>query len=377
MAKNEGRNRSEFRKRLQNIWQIWVIYAKIGCNDYKNWYILEMGNPMASIKDVAKAAGVSTATVSRVLSNGDHVRAEVRERVMKAVEQLAYRPNLLARSLRAQQSNTIGLIVSDIRNPFFTSISRSVEDMAYEQGYSLVLCNTDENPEKETIYLNLMHDENVAGVIFSPTRQTAARFSTLEIAFPTVVVDRSVGDAEVDSVLLDNVDSAYRLTKHLIEQGYRHIAALCGEMSTTGREREAGYEKALREHNLVPQQDIIKFVQPRSEAGYATTLKLLDAACRPDALLTTNSVLASGALQAIRERGLTIPDDIALVTFDETTWASLVQPAITLIDQPTYEIGKTATELLLQRIADPARPTRKVILKGQLLERGSSASRTK
>lgn len=330
---------------------------------------------MASIKDVAKAAGVSTATVSRVLSNGDHVRAEVRERVMKAVEQLAYRPNLLARSLRAQQSNTIGLIVSDIRNPFFTSISRAVEDMAYEQGYSLVLCNTDENPEKETIYLNLMHDENVAGVIFSPTRQTAARFSTLEIAFPTVVVDRSVGDAEVDSVLLDNVDSAYRLTTHLIEQGYQHIAALCGEMSTTGREREAGYEKALREHNLVPQHDMIKFVQPRSEAGYATTLKLLDAAVRPDALLTTNSVLASGALQAIRERGLTIPDDIALVTFDETTWASLVQPAITLIDQPTYEIGKTATELLLQRIADPARPTRKVILKGQLLERGSSARR--
>jgi len=312
-----------------------------------------------------------------VLTNGDHVRQEVRERVMKAVEELAYRPNLLARSLRSQQSNTIGLIVSDIRNPFFTSISRAVEDMAYEQGFSLVLCNTDENPEKETIYLNLMHDENVAGVIFSPTRQTAARFSSLEIAFPTVVVDRSVGDAEVDSVLLDNADSAYRLTMHLLEQGYRHIAALCGETSTTGREREAGYEKALREYDLSPQPDLIKFVQPRAEAGYAATLKLLDATRHPDALLTTNSLLAAGALQAIRERGLSIPGEIALVTFDETTWASLVQPAITLIDQPTYEIGKTATELLLQRIADPSRPTRKVILKGQLLERGSSTYKTK
>ncbi len=130
---------------------------------------------MASIKDVAKAAGVSTATVSRVLSNGEHVRPEVRKRVMAAVEQLAYRPNLLARSLRSQQTTTIGLIVSDIRNPFFTSISRAVEDTAYEQGYSLFLCNTDENPEKEAIYLNLMRDENVAGVIFSPTRQTAAQ----------------------------------------------------------------------------------------------------------------------------------------------------------------------------------------------------------
>src|SRR5436309_4573626 len=197
---------------------------------------------MASIKDVAKAAGVSTATVSRVLSNGLHVRPEVRERVMEAVEKLAYRPNLLARSLRSQQSNTIGLIVSDIRNPFFTSVSRAVEDTAYEQGFSLVLCNTDENPEKETIYLNLMHDENVAGVIFSPTRQTAANFTSTNITFPVVVVDRLVKDADVDMVLLDNVDAAYRLTTHLIENGYRRIAALCGEMSTTGRERQLGYE---------------------------------------------------------------------------------------------------------------------------------------
>src|SRR5213083_1953853 len=132
---------------------------------------------MASIKDVAKAAGVSTATVSRVLSNGLHVRPEVRARVMAAVERLGYRPNLVARSLRSQQSNTLGLIVSDIRNPFFTSISRAVEDVAYEQGFSLVLCNTDENPEKEAIYLNLMQDENVAGVIFSLTRHAAANFT--------------------------------------------------------------------------------------------------------------------------------------------------------------------------------------------------------
>jgi len=196
---------------------------------------------MASIKDVAKAAGVSTATVSRVLSNGAHVRPEVRERVMEAVAQLAYRPNLLARSLRSQQTNTIGLIVSDIRNPFFTAISRAVEDTAYEQGFSLVLCNTDENPEKEAIYLNLMQDENVAGVIFSPTRQSAANFTTLKVTFPTVIVDRSIQDADVDMVLLDNVDAAYRLTTHFIENGYQRIRALCGETSSTGRERYKGF----------------------------------------------------------------------------------------------------------------------------------------
>ncbi len=329
---------------------------------------------MVSIKDVASTAGVSTATVSRVLTNGLHVRPEVRERVMAAVEKLEYRPNLVARSLRAQQSSKIGLIVSDIRNPFFTSISRAVEDTTHEQGFSLFLCNTDEDPEKEAIYLKLMRDESVAGVIFSPTRQMAANFASAEINFPIVVVDRLITGADVDVVLLDNVDAAYRLTVHLLENGYRRIAALCGEMSTTGRERQAGYEKALRAYDLSPLTEHVKYVQPKIEAGYAAALKMIDSAHMPDAFFTTNSLLAAGVLQAMRARNLTIPDDIALVTFDETTWAELVQPPITLIAQPTYEIGKTATELLLQRIADPTRSTRQVILKGKLLVRGSSAA---
>ncbi|MGB8344914.1 MAG: LacI family DNA-binding transcriptional regulator [Ktedonobacteraceae bacterium] len=330
---------------------------------------------MASIKEVAEAAGVSTATVSRVLTNSPHVRPELRERVLNVVQQLEYRPNLIARSLRSQQTMTIGLIVSDIRNPFFTAISRAVEDTAYEQGYSIILCNTDEDQQKEEIYLNLMRDANVAGVIFSPTRQTAANFAALNLDIPTVVVDRSVSNADVDAVLLDNVDSAYRLTTHLIDNGYQRIGAICGEMSTTGRERHAGYEQALRARGRTPAGDLVRFVAPKIEAGYAATLQLLDLAQPPDALLTTNSLLAAGALEAIRERGLTIPGDIALVTFDETTWASLVQSPLTLIAQPTHEIGQTATELLLRRIAEPARPTRQVILKGQLLIRGSSAPR--
>lgn len=330
---------------------------------------------MASIKEVAEAAGVSTATVSRVLTNSPHVRPELRARVLDVVQRLEYRPNLIARSLRAQQTTSIGLIVSDIRNPFFTAISRAVEDTAYEQGYSIILCNTDEDQQKEVIYLNLMRDANVAGVIFSPTRQTAANFAALNLDFPTVVVDRSVSNADVDAVLLDNVDSAYRLTAHLIDNGYRRIGAICGAMSTTGRERREGYEQALRAHDRTPAGDLVRFVPPKIEAGYAAALQMLDLAQPPDALLTTNSLLAAGALEAIRERGLTIPGDIALVTFDETTWASLVQPPITLIAQPTHEIGKTATELLLRRIAEPDRPTRQVILKGQLLARGSSVSR--
>ena len=222
---------------------------------------------MVGIKDVAIAAGVSTATVSRVLSNGLHVRPEVRERVMATVERLGYRPNLVARNLRSQQSSTIGLIVSDISNPFFTAISRAVEDTAYEQGFSVLLCNTDENPEKEAIYLNLMRDTAVAGAIMSPTRQTIANFADSNLPFPIVVVDRSISNGDIDAVLLDNVDAAYRLITHLVEQGYKRIGALCSEMST-GLERQIGYEKALRAHGLAPKSEYMKYVLPKAEAGY-------------------------------------------------------------------------------------------------------------
>ncbi len=330
---------------------------------------------MPGIKDVAEAAGVSTATVSRVLSNGAHVRPELRGRVLAAVDRLGYRPNLVARSLRARRTSTLGLIVSDIRNPYFTSISRAVEDTAYEQGFSIFLCNTDEDPDKEAIYLDLMQDANVAGIIVSPTRHTATQSGSLPAHVPIVVVDRAISQADVDAVLLDNVDSAMRLTTHLIENGYRHIAGIFGERSTTGRERRAGMEQALLAHNLSPKASEMRYVAPKVDAGYAAALELLGAPQPPDALFTSNSLIAEGAMRAIRERGLTIPDQVALVTFDDTTWASLVQPGITLIAQPTYEIGQTAAELLLQRIADPQRPTRQVILKGQLLVRGSSAPR--
>ncbi|HEX2909820.1 MAG TPA: LacI family DNA-binding transcriptional regulator [Chloroflexia bacterium] len=330
---------------------------------------------MASIKEVAEAAGVSTASVSRVLSNHPNVRPELRERVMEAVNKLNYRPNLLARSLRSQQTSTIGLIVSDIRNPFFTSVSRAVEDTAYEQGFRVVLCNTDENPEKEAMYLNLMQDENVAGVLLSPTWQTAARFNASNYEFPLVIIDRSIKNGNVDLVLLDNIAAGYQLTNHLITNGYRRIAAILGTESSTGIERRQGYEEAMQAHGLVPAQELVKFVDPKIEAGYATSLKMLKLNQPPDAILTSNSLLGAGALMAIRECNLAIPEDVALVSFDETTWASLVQPALTVIAQPTDEIGKTATELLFQRIADPNRPARKVILQGNLIVRQSSAAR--
>lgn len=330
---------------------------------------------MPSIKVVAQVAGVSTATVSRVLADSSRVKEETRKRVLEAVERLNYRPNLIARSLRAQKSARIGLVVSDIRNPFFTAISRAVEDAAYEQGYSVLLCNTDENPEKEELYLNVLHDENVAGIIFSPTQQFGARLASFDSNIPFVIIDRAVNTQQADMVLLDNVAAGYELTTHLLENGYRKLAGLFGNASTTGKERNKGFHKALNEYQLKPVAE--HFISPRIKQGYETTLTLLEQTECPDSIFTSNSLLTAGAFQAIRDRKLRVPDDVALVGFDETTWGALVDPPITLIAQPTEEIGRTATELLFQKIKEPTRSPKTVILKGSLIARGSSAPRSR
>jgi LacI family fructose operon transcriptional repressor len=327
---------------------------------------------MTSVKKVAEEAGVSTATVSRVLSDKPHVRPELRQRVLAAMQNLGYRPNLVARSLRVQKSSIIGLIVSDIRNPFFTYVSRAVEDVAHAQGMSTFLCNSDENPDTEMLYLEQMRGEIVAGIIFSPTRQIADTFSELVVADqPMVVIDRRVNNADVDSVMIDNVESAYRLAEHLIMHGYRRIAALFGIASTTGRERRKGFVQALRDHAIEPDPKLVSFINAREEDGYQATLKLLALPDRPEAIFTSNGLLATGTFRALRESGLAIPDEIAFATFDDTPWAGLVEPPVTVMQQPTYEIGKTAAELLLERIQDPSRPTRQVVLQSTLVIRRS------
>ncbi|MEK6221378.1 MAG: LacI family transcriptional regulator [Chloroflexota bacterium] len=329
---------------------------------------------MASIKDVAKEAGVSTATVSRVLSNKPHVRAEVRERVLIAIKNLDYRPNLVARNLRTRRSNIIGLIVADIRNPYFTSVSRAVEDSAYEHGYSVFLCNTDENRKKEEIYINLMRDENVAGVIFAPTQKTAKEIHSLYLNFPTVIIDRGIKiteDSAMDLVLIDNVDAAYRLTKQLLEKGKKRIAGIFGKHSYTGKQRQEGFKKALSEFGLDYSTQYARFVSPKISAGKTAAENLLRLSKPPDAIFTTNSLLTAGAMSAVLEKGLIIPNEIAIVGFDNPTWTSIVQPPVTVISQPTEEIGRIAIDLLHQRIKNPKLPAREVILQGKLIKRGS------
>jgi LacI family fructose operon transcriptional repressor len=300
----------------------------------------------------------------------------VRERVLAAAKALNYQPNRVARSLRSQQSSIIGLIVADIQNPFFTAVCRAVEDLAHEQGMTIFLCNSDENPDKETMYLNHMRSENVSGIIFSPTRETADNFAErVDRSQPMVVIDRRVQGVDIDSVTIDNVASAYQLTKHLIGDGHKRIGAMFGIGSTTGRERREGFMQAMREHNLPTPPEQTRFLEAREAEGYKESLRLLQLPERPEAIMTSNGLLATGAFRAIRELGLKLPDEVAFASFDDTPWTTLVEPQVTVIQQPTYEIGKTATSLLLERLKDPSRPFRAVVLKSKLVVRQSCGCR--
>lgn len=327
---------------------------------------------MASIKDVAAEAGVSTATVSRVLSNKPYISQAVRVKVLAAVEKLGYRPNQVARSLRSQQSNIIGLIVSDICNPFFTDVSRVVEDRAYDKGYSIFLCNSDGDEKKEQIYLREMVDKNVAGVIMSPTTKTHQVISKLPMKLSIVVYDRTIPGSEFDSILIDNVDASYQMTRHLIENGYRKLAGIFNK-ETTGTQRRAGFEKAISETGLESPRVVI--TQPSIQAGYAAAVDLLNSSSRPDAIFATDNLVMTGVMKSILEYGLKIPTDVGLVGFDDVTWMTLVQPGLTVVRQPTEEIGRMAVDLMIRRILEPTRPAVQVILKGELVIRGSSAPR--
>jgi LacI family fructose operon transcriptional repressor len=324
---------------------------------------------MARILDVARAAGVSVASVSRVLQGQAGVSEETRKRVQDAIEALDYRPDLAARRLRSRRADTLGLIVSDIRNPFFTEISRAVEDVAYRNGLRVMLCNADEDPEKEAFYLEMMRDEKVSGVILSPTLPLLGHFKPADYSFPIVLVDRCERDTDADAVVLDNVDAAQRLTEHLIAQGSRRIAFLYGASSATGRQRHDGYLAAMRAAGLMPE---VEPLQPNVERARVVTSTLLARGELPDAIVASSGLILLGLLESVRAAGLAVPNQIRIAGFDDMPWTRLVTPAITVLAQPTYEIGRSAIELLLQRIANPDQAQRRVVLRGELMVRGST-----
>ncbi len=327
------------------------------------------------LSDVARRAGVSTASVSRVLADKPHISEEVRRRVLAAVNELNFRPNRLARGLRSQRAQMLGLIISDIQNPFFISIVRAIEDIAYQHRYSLLLCNADEDPDKESLYIDLMMGEKVAGVVISPTRATDTSYQRLaDVGIPMVAIDRRTNDAKVDTVVVDNLDATYRLISHLIADGHRRIGAVVGvPAATTGYERRAGYLQALEAHEITLDPALLCVGPPTMAVGYQKVNQLLDLPHPPTSLFLGNSLLTLGALKALQERHLQIPDDVALVAFDEMDWMFVIKPALTVVTQPIYAMGRMAAELLLARIADKTRPVQEIVLQTTLQIRQSCA----
>jgi DNA-binding LacI/PurR family transcriptional regulator len=332
---------------------------------------------MVTIKDVANKAGVSVATVSRVLNNQPTVSPELRSRVLEAVEELGYRRDRVARSLRVKRSQIIGLIISDIRNAFFTAVARGVEDVAYQHGYSLVLCNTDEDPAKERLYVDTILAQRVAGAILSPVAEVGNYCSVLlERGIPVVSMDRRMLDLDVDTVVVTNFEGAYQAVSHLVRQGHRRIGFIGGILqATTGRERFEAYKQALTDHGIDLEDDLMTIGDSMQESGYRLASRLLGMEEPPTAIFAANNRMTLGGLDAIQERGLHIPQDVALVGFDDMPWAELLDPPLTVVAQPTYDLGQIAADMLIARISDPDRPVQEITLDTTLVVRQSCGGR--
>ncbi len=326
--------------------------------------------------DVAKQAGVSVATVSRVLNDAPHVSPAVRRQVLRAIRKLNYQPNRTAQRLRAKQSKVLGLIISDIQNPFFTAVVRGIEDVAHQAGYSLVLCNSDEDPDKEKLYINVMRAEAVAGVILASASEAKPHASDLLAQnIPVVAIDRQIKSRRIDSVLAANEQGACDAVTHLINLGHTCIGYVGLPLTRTpGIERLKGYERALREHKLPVVRARIRIANAKQLGGHDSALDLLVQQPCITALFVANNLMTLGALNAIRERGLEIPRDISVVGFDDVPWATLLQPPLTTIAQPTYELGQKAAARLLERLKNPEQPVVHTHLGTTLIVRGSTSA---
>lgn len=325
---------------------------------------------MARIKDVAHHAGVSPATVSRVLNGTAHVSADVQDRVMLAVEALGYRPNRLARSLRRQQTETIGVVVSDIENPHFTRAVRAIEDAAFKQGYRVVLCNTDETASKQQAYLDVLAAEQVVGVILAPADPDDPTISALlDMHIPIVAFDRSVTDERADAVFADNVQAVRLATEHLLGLGRTHVGFISGrDEIQTGAERLRGYVETMQLQGL---ESIVGCGEFRLEPARQATRKMIEEHGDLDGLIVGNNLMAIGALQALRDAGRRIPDDVAFVGIDDPPWAELVAPSLTTLGQPTQEMARSAFELLIDRIEKRRTRSRYVVYHFELVVRES------
>jgi LacI family transcriptional regulator len=332
---------------------------------------------LPTINDVAKRAGVSPVTVSRVINNAGNVSAATREKVKWAIEELGYVPSVAARSLRSKRTRSLALIVPDITNAFWTTVARGVEDAAQSSDYSVFLYNTDEDPSKQLRCLDVIASQRVDGVIIAPYDSDVRNLSRLRNHnIPTVLIDRHIEGWDVDSVRSDSVSGARALVQHLINLGHKRIAMISGPMNTsTAEDRVTGYRLALTEAGISPDPRLIKRGEYRAISGEHLTYQLLNEELSPTAVFAANNAIAMGVIDALGKRGLRIPQDIALVCFDDLPNASRFFPFLTVVVQPAYDMGVNAAQLLLSQLdAEVNLPPRHVVLPTRLIIRYSCGS---
>jgi len=329
---------------------------------------------VVTIKDVARQAGVSVGTASQALRGSPAVREATRRRVLVVAKRLRYQPSALARGLVTRRTHTVGLLISDIANPFFIRAVRAVEDVAQENGYNVILCNTDEDPAKETQYLRVLMEKRVDGIILATTG--ASRRAVREIRWrriPLVLFDRELPGVATNVVKVDGILGGRLATQHLLDLGHRRIGIIHGPRDrSTGAERLEGYLAALRVANVRPAAELIHEGNFKQDSGHRLTRALLEMSRPPTALFCTNNLMTVGALRALREANVRIPDDLSLVGYDDMEWWTLTHPPLTTVGQPVYDLGREAMRLLLMQIGqEKVRRPQRVVLKPELILRDS------
>jgi LacI family transcriptional regulator len=329
---------------------------------------------MPTIRDVAQRAGVSPTTVSYVMNGTRYVSPETEARIHAAIKELDYKPDYIARSLRAKRTMTVGLIVSDISNPFYADIVRGAEDILSARKYSVILCNTDEAPSREIETLNLLRQKKVDGLIAVVTGvNEEAFYEASNQGLPIVLVDRRLPGDRLCTVLVDDEDGAYQAVQHLIRLGHRRIGVILGKIGiSTSMNRQKGYEAALRDAGIAIDPALMQTGFSTVAGGAAAARVLLNLSSPPTAIFATNNLMSVGLFVTIKQLQLRCPDDIAVIGFDDMVWLSAFTPALTTIAQPSYELGKRAAELLWKKIVDKnAGDPCLVILPAQLVVRES------
>ena len=320
-------------------------------------------------------AGVSIATVSRVLNADPAVKGETRLAVQKAIQSSGYQPNRVAQRLRTTIRSTklIGLLIPDIQNPFFVDVISGVEEYAYTHDSAVVIGNFSQDPKKEKLHIDILRSESVDGFIVAPTNVRDQNIEQLvHDSYPVVCIDRGLTGVAVDVVKSDNEKGAFHATEHLIKLGHKRIAHITGDpFIPTTAERISGYTKALRQYGLSIDPEIIRGKASDFKSGVELADEILNLLERPTAIFTANNLLTLGALETILNRNLKIPEDIAIVGFDDVYWATSLNPPLTAVRQHGFEIGQRAIELLYQRILNPNRIPANFIIQTDLMVRKS------